>query len=54
MRPKFLGPKAVEPPVEPAEFDDYDREVLRYFGRGVIWVLALILGMTSTLAWLSK
>ena len=46
MRPKFLGPKRVEP----NEFDEYDREVLACFTRSVLYVGVFIAGLVVILA----
>lgn len=54
MRPKFLGPKRVEPPIEPAEFDEYDQLTLRLFAKSAIFVTAFVIGMVQVLAWVAE
>lgn len=54
MRPKFLGPKRVEPPIEPSEFDEYDQLTLRLFAKSAIFVTAFVIGMLQVLAWVAE
>ena len=49
MRPKFLGPKRVEP----NEFDEYDREVIEGFAQIVLNTGIFIVGMVLVLAWVA-
>ena len=45
MRPKFLPRGRVEPPIEPAEFDEYDQEVIDSFKRSVAYVGLFLAGL---------
>lgn len=56
MRPRFLPRGQVtteEPPVEPREFDDYDREVIEGFAQSVLNTGIFIVGMVLVLAWVA-
>lgn len=57
MRPRFLPRGRVtteEPPIEPAEFDEYDQITLHLFAKSAIFVTAFVIVGVQVIAWVAE